>query len=127
MTIDVVGSRMPAKASDALKPDNSGYGQNGFGGPSSDVPGKRTQSALAREFDRVADADGALSLVQSRGLNTKSDFANPINNQLRTIGDKNVPTHPAQAKRGPASGSPGGDVPGAVDKNATENPVRQPR
>lgn len=34
MAIDVVGSKM--------KPDN-GYGQNGYAGPSSDLPGQRTK------------------------------------------------------------------------------------
>jgi len=32
MSINIVGSKMPALASDALKPSKAGYGQNGFAG-----------------------------------------------------------------------------------------------
>lgn len=35
---------MPTFASDALKPSKEGYGQNGYGGASSDVPGEKTTS-----------------------------------------------------------------------------------
>lgn len=48
MAIDVVGSKQPQFPSEA-KPDNSGYGQNGFQGPSSDLPGKRTTSGFLPE------------------------------------------------------------------------------
>ena len=44
MAIDVVGSKMPEFASDALKPSKAGYGQNNFGGASSDLPNERTSS-----------------------------------------------------------------------------------
>lgn len=48
MATNIVGSQQPTFPSDA-KPDNSGYGQNGFGGPSSDLPGKRTTSGFLPE------------------------------------------------------------------------------
>jgi hypothetical protein len=48
MAVDVVGSRAPQFPSQA-KPDNTGYGQNGFQGPSSDLPGKRTVSGFLPE------------------------------------------------------------------------------
>ena len=48
MATDIVGSRQPTFPSEE-KNDNSGYGQNGFGGPSSDLPGKRTTSGFLPE------------------------------------------------------------------------------
>jgi hypothetical protein len=45
MTTNIVGSKTPTFPSDA-KPDNSGYGQNGFGGASSDLPGQHTTSGF---------------------------------------------------------------------------------
>jgi len=44
MVQDIVGSKMTDFASDALKPSKVGYGQNGFGGASSDTPGEKTSS-----------------------------------------------------------------------------------
>lgn len=48
MTTEIVGSKTPEFPSQA-KPDNSGYGQNGFAGPSSDLPGQRTTSGFLPE------------------------------------------------------------------------------
>lgn len=48
MAVDIVGSKQPQFASQA-KPNNSGYGQNGFQGPSSDLPGDRTTSGFLPE------------------------------------------------------------------------------
>lgn len=47
MSTDIVGSQMSPFASDALKEDKRGYGQNGFGGASSDLPGQNTTSGFA--------------------------------------------------------------------------------
>jgi len=44
MAQDIVGSKMTDFASDALKPRKAGYGQNGFGGASSDLPNEKTSS-----------------------------------------------------------------------------------
>lgn len=46
MTTNIVGSDEPDFASEQLEPSNAGYGQNGFGGPSSDTPGTRTASGF---------------------------------------------------------------------------------
>lgn len=46
MATDIVGSRSPTFASDALRPSTHGYGQNGYGGASSDEPGQRTTSGF---------------------------------------------------------------------------------
>lgn len=45
MATDIVGSKQPTFPSDA-KPSNAGYGQNGFQGPSSDLPGQHTTSGF---------------------------------------------------------------------------------
>ena len=54
MATDVVGSKMTDFASDALKPSKAGYGQNGFGGASSDLPGERTTSGFLPDTDLAA-------------------------------------------------------------------------
>lgn len=46
MAEKIVGSNEPQFASQEFKPSNRGYGQNQFGGPSSDTPGKRTASGF---------------------------------------------------------------------------------
>lgn len=46
MASNIVGSNSPQFASDALKPSKRGYGQNGYGGASSDTPGQRTTSGF---------------------------------------------------------------------------------
>jgi len=59
MAINVVGSKMPA--------DNS-FGQNGFGGASSDTPGQRTRSPLTVNAD---DSDPVLARVKTEGMKRK--------------------------------------------------------
>ena len=46
MAQDIVGSKMPSLASEALKPTKAGYGQNGYAGASSDLPGENTTSGF---------------------------------------------------------------------------------
>lgn len=46
MAQDIVGSKTPSFASDQLKEDKAGYGQNGYGGASSDHPGEHTTSGF---------------------------------------------------------------------------------
>jgi hypothetical protein len=63
MAIQVVGSKMPS---------DNGYGQNGFDGPSSDTPGKNTQSALASDVTKgtlsLADAYAECDKRQNRNV-----------------------------------------------------------
>lgn len=44
MAAKIVGSNEPDFPADALKPRQSGYGQNGYGGASSDLPHQNTRS-----------------------------------------------------------------------------------
>lgn len=79
MATDIVGSKQPTFPSDA-KPDNAGYGQNGFQGASSDLPGKRTTSGFLPEDAGIQGIIG----------DTKSDLADNYragrgNWQTRTI------------------------------------------
>jgi hypothetical protein len=47
MAQDIVGSAMPDSVAEQItKVGNRQYGQNGFGGPSSDQPGDRTKSGF---------------------------------------------------------------------------------
>lgn len=68
MATDVVGSKMPSLASDALKPSKAGYGQNGYAGASSDLPGENTTSGFLPQTNL---ADGNKANVQNRTV--KSD------------------------------------------------------
>jgi hypothetical protein len=80
-------------------------GKAGFGGPSSVNPGERAGPATV---DPQAPVDGVLNaLIQGgvRALDTADDW------QTRKVNDTAYPTTPGTAKRGPASGSPGGTVP----------------
>lgn len=70
MSTEVVGSKSPSLASDALKPDNSGYGQNGFGGASSDLPGKHTCSYFLPETD-LGKALSERKLAQQRPISAE--------------------------------------------------------
>lgn len=87
MAEDIVGSKMPSFASDALREDKRGYGQNGFGGASSDHATERTCSDLAKDLEKSADdGENVLGIVQSRGITDTS----PPDKQLRAIGAGNV-------------------------------------
>lgn len=68
MTVKVVGSNAPEFASEQFRPSNAGYGQNQFGGPSSDVPGRRTASGFL------------------------PDPGAPVNDQLRKVSSEQYPT-----------------------------------
>ncbi len=56
MVTEIFGSKQKTFPSEQ-KPDNSGYGQNGFGGPSSDEPGKRTTSGFLPDNASAAPGD----------------------------------------------------------------------
>lgn len=75
MTTKVVGSNEPTFASEQLRPSNAGYGQNQFGGPSSDNPGKRTASGYL------------------------PDPGEPVNDQLRKVSSDQYPTTFGNRKR----------------------------
>lgn len=67
MVVQVVGSDLSDVAADQLKLSRKLYGQNGFAGASSDTPGQNTKSGFL------------------------PDPGTPINSQMRTIPDGNVP------------------------------------
>lgn len=69
MASDIVGSNSPQFASDALKARKRGYGQNGYGGASSDMPGERTTS----------------------GFLPDCKLASAVNSQMRTVSAKPFP------------------------------------
>jgi hypothetical protein len=96
MAQDVVGSNMPDLASEALKPSKAGYGQNGYAGASSDMPGENTRSGFLPACDlTVADKQiGPNALDKVRDRNGKgnpkapTDFKQPVftASQTRTLG-----------------------------------------
>jgi hypothetical protein len=65
MAQDIVGSQMPEFASEALKPNKAGYGQNGYGGASSDVPGEDTTAGFLPGIS-TADLQSALDRVNPK-------------------------------------------------------------
>ncbi len=65
MADDIVGSKMPTLASEALTPNKAGYGQNGYGGASSDVPGENTGSGFLPGVS-TADLQAALDRVNPK-------------------------------------------------------------
>lgn len=77
----------PAPTGEQLRSTSYGrgkYGANAYGGPSSADPGKTITSG----FD-VGGNDDVMKRIQSQGL--RSDAAAPVADQLRKVGDRNVP------------------------------------
>jgi hypothetical protein len=105
--------------------DNSG--KQGFGGSSSTRPGERPAHATV---DPQAPTDRVLSALIDGGVGALDKDDNWQTRGLDDEGDKNLkasPVHPAMAKRGVDSGSPGGTVPaktGFVEFNPAN--VRKP-
>lgn len=101
MAQDIVGSKMPEFASDALKPNKNGYGQNGYGGASSDNPGESTQSGflpapdLQGAYDKVSKTDGLYKGGRSGKGNPPApkDFKQPAFTapQTRTVSAESYP------------------------------------
>lgn len=94
----------PAPTPDELRSTAWGrgsYGANGWGGGSSVMPGEKVQSALKVN----APVDAVLDNV-IRGSESGSDDW-----QTRQVDPNPYPTTPGLAKRGPDSGSPGGQIP----------------
>lgn len=111
MATDVVGSKMPALASEALKPSKAGYGQNGFGGASSDLPGENTQSQflpganLQTAYDAVSTKDGAYAGGRTGKGNPPApkDFKQPkfTASQTREVSATSYPPSFGMAQRSP--------------------------
>ena len=53
----IIGSKVPAEASDQLKASDTLYAQNGFAGASSDTPGQRTGTATERARAKASVAE----------------------------------------------------------------------
>lgn len=75
MADEIVGSKMPSLASDALKATGEGYGQNAFDGASSDLPGKRTESGFLKTCDGVPSGDWQTRKVSSEQYPTAHGLA----------------------------------------------------
>lgn len=101
MVQEIVGSKMAPFASQGLKPDPRGYGQNGFGKASSDVPGENTVSGFMPATDLkaalTADIGGAAGVMDARGRSGKGNGARnmkqqpPEGPQTRTVGGNVAP------------------------------------
>lgn len=76
MSTNVVGSNEPDSVAEQLAPSSRLYGQNGFSGASSDLPGRNTTSGFL-------PAPGT-----------------PINSQLRKVDASPLPTTPGMKKPG---------------------------
>lgn len=105
MAEDIVGSKMPGLASEAMKPTKAGYGQNGYGGASSDMPGENTgsgflpgisQADLTTALDRVNPSDSRDTVRNASGKGNPpapKDFKQPKFNapQTRTVSADSYP------------------------------------
>lgn len=112
MTTDIVGSKQPQFASEA-KPDNSGYGQNGFQGPSSDLPGKRTTSGFLPEDAGIQGIIG----------DTKADMNDSYRAgrgdwQTRTVSAAPIAAHPGMKSPNKVTDK----VPDSTQRHATTRP-----
>lgn len=77
MSNEIVGSKSPTFPSEQ-RPSKRGYGQNGFTGASSDLPGEHTCSDFL----------------------PRCDLGAAVNSQMRTVSDKQIPA--AFGQKGPA-------------------------
>ncbi len=94
MAQDVVGSKLPTFASDQTTKSTRGFGQNGYGGASSETPGK------ARLISKgLSDVSPPLCVI-------------PANNQVRTVSAK--PIKSASNMHSPDKA--GDKVPSAVNR-----------
>ena len=94
MSEKIIGSNMPALASDQLKPSKAGYGQNGYHGASSDVPGERTTSGFLPSDpvrDTVARFGSAAMRAPEVGDNVESVRGTPAS-QFRDVSKIAAPT-----------------------------------
>jgi hypothetical protein len=125
MAVNITGSKMPTFPNQQPKfyrgsvtqvrkgtptPANTGYGENGYTGPSS-LPVKASDGLS--DLDTSAPGGDAVkdALVAGKGAD--------VSHQTRTVGG-NVPTNP-----GTSGASAGPKIPGALIDNAAD-PVRKP-
>ncbi len=72
---DILGSREPA---------NNGYGQNGFQGPSSDLPGKKTSSGFLPQTKLPdAQANGQTREVSAKQVVPNAHGQRPLNSAAK--------------------------------------------
>ena len=95
MAEDVVGSKMPGLASEGLKPSKAGYGQNGYAGASSDLPGEHTTSGFLPGVS-AADLSAALKGNPSTTDAKQPKFAAP---QTRDVSSESYPLSFGMDKR----------------------------
>ena len=80
-------------------------GKQGYGGPSSVNPGERPGPATVNPQARTDTVLDGLIRGGVAALDKQDDW------QTRKLDDTSSPVHPAMAKRGSDSGSPGGTIP----------------
>jgi hypothetical protein len=119
------------------------YGRNRQNLPASVEPGATVESDLAKDLRTSVD-DPALATVIAKGTARRVNTLDTTGRTLAQQGGDGLlrdlaaggtghgvkgrpsPVHPSMAPRSVAEGSPGGPVPGAIDKSATADPVRKP-
>lgn len=105
MATDIKGSNQPTLASDQLKPEQKGYGQNGYGGASSDLPGENTETGFAKTADPIRDTLSNPARGKS-ALQDDSGTGNPVADLQRKTGDNPLP--PAHGMKNPKTEMPMG-------------------
>src|SRR5579872_2575677 len=112
MSTDVVGSAFPTFPDEQLMPSKRGYGQNGFAGASSDMPGENTKSyflpgadAVSATAETVGGSDGAYAGGRSGKWAPRGNKGGHIQGpQTRRLGNtgKEAQVPVAFGMRGPA-------------------------
>lgn len=97
MATQFVAGKVPTLASNQLKPSKAGYGQNGFGGPSSDNPGERTTS-------RFLPSDPVRDRLIGEGHHDNSGTDDAVQDLERKIDTTQYPT--TFGHRDPNGGNP---------------------
>ena len=113
----IVGSRMDTFASEQLQPSTKGYGQPGYGGPSSLTPGQarkvsKSYAALATPIVLPSDAPGKWQTrqVSAKPMKPKAGMVRQTSNTMNTLPTSlsygaPVPKSVKPAKRGTYSRS----------------------
>jgi hypothetical protein len=95
---DVVGSKMPTFPNQ--KPDNSGYGNNGFQSASSTNPGEHVESGFAKTKSAVRDLIARSGFSDRQGV----EQSNPDRSVTVKTGKSPRPAHSGMGRN---NGSPG--------------------
>lgn len=115
MAVDIVGSKQPQFASQA-KPTSQGYGQNGFQGPSSDLPGQRTTSGF------LPDDEGIKGIIGDTKADMNDSYrAGRGNWQTRTVSAQ--PMTPSNGMKSPNKAAD--TVPDATTRRAITRPAER--